>query len=74
MARFENEIQELVGPHKPEDTEELVLDEFCKDVKSFTQEQKEGLELYSNLYHLSFTGDLHIGITFSESIKLINLN
>jgi hypothetical protein len=53
MAKFENEIQELVGPHKPEDTEELVLDEFCKDLKSFTQEQKEGLELYSNLFHLS---------------------
>ena len=53
MAKFENKLQELFGPHIPEEIEELVLDEFCKNLKSFTLSQKEGLELYTNLIHLS---------------------
>ena len=50
---FQQKLQELIGVNKPEDIEELVLDEFCKDTKSLNLEQKEGLELYTNLIHLS---------------------
>ena len=50
---FYKKLQELLGPHKPDEIEELVLDEFTSDLKSFNQDQKESLELYKNLIHLS---------------------
>lgn len=50
---FSKKLQEIYAPHKPEDIEELILDEFTNDLKSFNQDQKESLELYKNLIHLS---------------------
>ena len=50
---FDKKLQELCDPHKPDELEELILDEFSKDIKSFNLEQKESLEHYSNLIHLS---------------------
>lgn len=53
QEKFQQKLQEIIGNNKPEDIEELVLDEFSKDTKSLNLEQKEGLELYRNLIHLS---------------------
>ena len=50
---FSKQLQDFLGPHKPEDLEELILDEFDKDITSLNTDQKESLELYSKLYHLS---------------------
>ena len=50
---FDKKIQELLGAHKPEDIEELILDEISDNIKSFNLDQKESLELYTKLIHLS---------------------
>ena len=65
---FFKQIQELLGPHKPEDLEELILDEISEDIKSFNIDQKESLELYSNLYHLSLN---NIGLENLSNLPLI---
>ena len=53
MATFEEQLQELLGHHQPEEIEELVLDEFTNNIGSFGLDQKKGLENYTNLIHLS---------------------
>ena len=65
---FCKQLQEFLGPHKPEDLEELIIDEFTKDIKSFNIDQKESLELYSNLYHLSLN---NIGLENLSNLPLI---
>ena len=50
---FDQQIQQLLGPHKPEDIEELILDEISDNIKSLSLDQKAGLELYTKLIHLS---------------------
>ena len=61
-------MQELCDPYKPEEIEELILDEFSKDIKSFNLEQKESLELYSNLIHLSLN---NIGLENLSNLPVI---
>ena len=53
MSKFSGELQKLLGEHQPKEIEELCLDEFTQDIKSFQFYHKEGLELYNNLIHLS---------------------
>lgn len=53
MSSFSEKLQEILGSHQPEEIEDLILDEFSKDIKSFTEDQKNGLQLYTNLFHLS---------------------
>jgi acidic leucine-rich nuclear phosphoprotein 32 family protein A/C/D len=66
---FEQKLQKLIGNNKPEDIEELILDEFSKDIKSLSLEQKEGLELYTNLIHLSLNNIGLENLTNFPSIK-----
>ena len=53
MSKFSNELQNLLGKHEPKEIEELNLDKFSENIKSLEPYHKEGLELYSNLIHLS---------------------
>ena len=53
MSKFFDELQELLDKHQPKEVEELNLDRFKDDIKSLQPYHKEGLELYSNLIHLS---------------------
>ena len=53
MSKFYDELQQLLDKHQPKEIEELNLDRFKEDIKSFKPYHKEGLELYSNLIHLS---------------------
>jgi len=53
MSKFSNELQNLLGKHEPKEIEELNLDKFSDNIKSFEPYHKEGLELYNNLIHLS---------------------
>ena len=77
MASFDEQLQNLLGHHKPEEIEELVLDEFTKEIKFFSLVHKKGLELYRNLIHLSLN---NIGLenlsNFPEikSLMILSLN
>ena len=53
MSKFSNELQNLLDKHEPKEIEELNLDKFSENIKSLEPYHKEGLELYSNLIHLS---------------------
>ena len=53
MSKFSNELINILGKHEPKEIEELILDQFSENIKSFEPYQKEGLELYINLIHLS---------------------
>ena len=53
MSKFAKELQILLGNHEPKEIEELNLDKFTEEIKSLEPYNKEGLELYNNLIHLS---------------------
>lgn len=68
MNEFEKYLQDSLGPHKPEKIDELVLDDFFTDFKEFNPVQKEGLEVYTNLIHLSLK---HIGLKSLKNLPEI---
>ena len=68
MSKFSDELQNLLGDHQPEEIEELCLDEFTENIKSLQPYQKEGLQLYNNLIHLSLN---NIGLENLENFPEI---
>ena len=68
MSKFSDELQNLLGDHKPKEIEELCLDEFTENIKSLQPYQKEGLQLYNNLIHLSLN---NIGLENLENFPEI---
>ncbi len=68
MSKFSDELQNLLGDHQPKEIEELCLDEFTENIKSLQPYQKEGLQLYNNLIHLSLN---NIGLENLENFPEI---
>ena len=66
---FEKKLLEFISPNKPDEIEELILDEFSNDIKSLSIEHKEGLELFSQLIHLSLN---NIGLENLTNLPEIN--
>jgi len=50
------ELQDKLSEHDPTDVDELILDDLFTNVKEFTKENKQDLEKYNNLIHLSLNG------------------
>jgi Leucine-rich repeat (LRR) protein len=53
---FRKQLQEKLGPHEPNEVDELILDELFVNVDAFNDDHKKSLELYSSLVHLSLNG------------------
>mmetsp|Transcript_19221 Transcript_19221/g.19962 ORF Transcript_19221/g.19962 Transcript_19221/m.19962 type:complete len:339 (+) Transcript_19221:1-1017(+) len=51
--RFLDVLQEKLGKHNPEDVDQLILDDLFENVRVLSDEQKEGIEKYKELRHLS---------------------
>ena len=68
MNKFEKYLQETFGKHEPREIEELVFDEHWKDKESFSEEEKNALEKYVNLIHLSFN---NIGLKSLKNLPQI---
>lgn len=68
ITPFKSFITQKIGEHKPIEIEELILDSLFK-IKSFNCEQKEYLEQYTNLLHLSLND---IGLETLDNFPKIN--
>jgi hypothetical protein len=68
ITPFKSFIVSKIGEHKPSEIEELILDSLFK-IKSFNNEQKEYLEQYTNLLHLSLND---IGIETLDNFPKIH--
>ena len=64
---FEKDLQEKLGEHKPQDIQELILDTVFK-FQEFTEDQKNALEKYTGLIHLSMNG---VGLTSLKNFPLL---
>ena len=53
MSKFLDELQKVLGEHEPEEIEELVLDDLWENKDELTEDEKNALEEYTNLIHLS---------------------
>lgn len=64
-------LQEKLGPHNPEDVDQLILDDLFQKIKALNEEQIAGIEKYTSLKHLSLN---NIGIVSLKNLpKLPNL-
>jgi len=69
---FAQELQERLGEHEPEEIEELILDGLLTVPSHLSKEQKEDLEKYKKLIHLTMNG---VGLKNLENFpKLPELN
>lgn len=53
---FAKSLQDKLGPHEPNEVDELILDELFEGVEQFSNDHKSTLELYKSLVHLSLNG------------------
>ena len=64
---FEKSLQEKLGEHKPEEIQELILDSVFK-FDQFTEEQRDVLQKYAALIHLSLNG---VGLNSLKNFPLL---
>ena len=50
---FLEDLQSKLGPHNPEDVDQLILDDLFENVRVISDEMKQGIEKYKDLKHLS---------------------
>jgi hypothetical protein len=53
---FAKSLQEKLGPHEPNEVDELILDELFENIAQFSDDHRKTLELYKSLVHLSLNG------------------
>ena len=68
MSKFKQILQSILGKHEPKEYEELILDNFWENKIALTKDEKEGIEEYKNLIHLSMN---NIGLKSLENFPAI---